>query len=49
MIRVIDYRSALPGGAVGSARPSGMAIGPHRVYLTLAGAPYVISVAKPHL
>lgn len=49
VIRVIDYRSALPGGAVGSAHPSGMAIGPHRVYLTLAGAPYVISVAKPHL
>lgn len=49
VIRVIDYRSALPGDAAASARPSGMAIGPHRVYLTMAGEPYVISVAKPHL
>ncbi|OBF53277.1 hypothetical protein A5787_06560 [Mycobacterium sp. 852002-50816_SCH5313054-b] len=49
VIRVTDYRAALPGGAVRSARLSGMAIGPHRVYLTLAGAPDVISVAKPHL
>ncbi len=49
VIRVIDYRAALPGGAVKSARLSGMAVGPHRVYLTLAGAPYVVSVAKPNL
>ncbi|OBG29717.1 hypothetical protein [Mycobacterium sp. 852002-51057_SCH5723018] len=49
IIRVIDYRAALPGGEARSARPSGMAIGPHRVYLTLAAAPYVVSIAKPHL
>ncbi|OMC17549.1 hypothetical protein [Mycobacterium sp. SP-6446] len=49
VIRVIDYRAHLPSGAVQSARLSGMAIGPHRVYLTLADAPYVVSVAKPHL
>ncbi|ORV92388.1 hypothetical protein AWC11_08360 [Mycobacterium interjectum] len=49
VIRVINYRSRLPGGAARSAALSGMAIGPHRVYLTLADAPYVISVAKPHL
>ncbi len=49
VIRVIDYRSHLPAGAARSAGPSGMAIGPHRVYLTLAGTPYVVSVAKPHL
>jgi hypothetical protein len=49
VIRVIDYRAGLPAGAVQSARLSGMAIGPHRVYLTLADAPYVVSVAKPHL
>jgi hypothetical protein len=49
VIRVTDYRAALPGGAAQSARPSGMAIGPHRVYLTIADTPYVVSVAKPHL
>jgi hypothetical protein len=49
VIRVINYRAGLPGGSVQSAPLSGMAIGPHRVYLTLAGTPYVVSVAKPHL
>jgi hypothetical protein len=49
VIRVIDYRAALPAGEARSARPSGMAIGHHRVYLTLAAAPYVVSIAKPHL
>ncbi|OBH00374.1 MULTISPECIES: hypothetical protein [unclassified Mycobacterium] len=49
VIRVIDYRSHLPAGAARSAGLSGMAIGPHRVYLTLADNPYVVSVAKPHL
>ena len=49
VIRVIDYRAALPGGAVKSVRLSGMAIGPHRVYLTLAETGDVVSVAKPHL
>jgi hypothetical protein len=49
VIRVINYRAGLPSGAIGSARLSGMAIGAHRVYLTLADAPYVVSVAKPHL
>jgi hypothetical protein len=49
VIRVINYRAGLPGGAVQSAGLSGMAIGPHRVYLTLADTPYVVSVAKPHL
>ncbi len=49
VIRVIDYRADLPGGALQSARLSGMAIGPHRVYLTMAGVPDVVSIAKPHL
>ena len=49
VIRVINYRAGLPGGAVQSAGLSGMAIGPHRIYLTLAGTPYVVSVAKPHM
>jgi hypothetical protein len=49
VIRVTNYRAGLPGGPVRSAPLSGMAIGPQRVYLTLAGTPYVVSVAKPHL
>lgn len=49
VIRTIDYRAGLPTGPVASAALSGMAIGPKRVYLTLRGQPYVISVAKPHL
>lgn len=48
VIRVIDYRTRLPG-AVQSAPLSGMAVGPHRVYLTFAGAPYVVGVSKPDL
>lgn len=49
LIRTIDYRAGLPTGPVAAAPLSGMAIGPKRVYLTLRGQPYVISVAKPHL
>ena len=49
VIRTIDYRAGLPGDSVASAPLSGMAIGPKRVYLTLRGQPYVVSVAKPHL
>lgn len=48
VIRAIDYRAGLPPAAQ-SAPLSGMAIGPHRVYLTFAGAPHVVSVAKPRL
>jgi hypothetical protein len=32
-----------------SSQQKGRKDGPHRVYLTLAGAPYVVSIAKPHL
>jgi hypothetical protein len=49
VIRVINYRASLPGGAAQSARLSGMALGPHRVYLTLADTPFVVGVAKPRL
>lgn len=49
VIRVTNYRADLPAGPVRSAPLSGMAIGPRRVFLTLAGTPYVVSVAKPHL
>lgn len=48
VIRVIGYRAGLPPAAQ-SAPLSGMAVGPHRVYLTLADAPYVVGVAKPRL
>ncbi|OBI72916.1 YncE family protein [Mycobacterium asiaticum] len=48
IIRVVDYRAGLPGSSR-SAPLSGLAVGPHRVYLTLRGTPYVVSVAKPRL
>ncbi|WP_231986751.1 hypothetical protein [Mycobacterium sp. 852002-40037_SCH5390672] len=48
VLRTIDYRSGLPPAAQAD-RLSGMAIGPQRVYLTFAGAPYVVSIAKPRL
>ncbi|WP_156628531.1 hypothetical protein [Mycobacterium sp. 1274756.6] len=49
IIRVIDYRDELPAGPARSAEPSGLAVGTHRVYLTLAGQPYLVSIAKPGL
>jgi hypothetical protein len=49
VIRATNYRADLPAGAVQAAPVSGMAIGPHRVYLTLAGTPHVVSVAKPRV
>jgi hypothetical protein len=48
LLRITDYRAALPQSKR-SAPLSGMALGPHRVYLTFAGTPLVVSVAKPHL
>ena len=48
VLRTTNYRRALPE-AQRSAPLSGMAIGPHRVYLTFQGTPLVVSVAKPHL
>lgn len=48
VIRRIDYRAGLPDAAR-TAPLSGMAIGPHRVYLTFARVPYVVSVAKPRV
>jgi hypothetical protein len=48
VLRITNYRASLPK-QVQSAPVSGMAIGPHRVYLTLADTPYVVNVAKPHL
>jgi len=49
VIHVVDYRANLPAGQAKSAPLSGMAVGPHRVFLTLRGANYVVGVAKPHL
>jgi len=48
LIRSIDYRAGLPDAAR-TAPLSGMAVGPHRVYLTFAQVPYVVSVAKPRI
>lgn len=46
IMRRIHFRDALPA-SVRNAPLSGLAVGPNRVYLTLQGVPYVLSVAKP--
>ncbi|WP_428343045.1 hypothetical protein [Mycobacterium sp.] len=48
VLRITNYRTSLPE-AQRAAPLSGMALGPHRVYLTFAGTPLVVSVAKPSL
>lgn len=48
VLHITNYRVGLPE-AVQSAALSGMALGPHRVYLTFAGTPLVVTVAKPRL
>jgi hypothetical protein len=48
VLRTTNYRASLPE-AQRSAPLSGMAVGPHRIYLTFAGTPLVVSVAKAHL
>jgi hypothetical protein len=48
VLRTTNYRAALPE-AQREAPLSGMAVGPHRIYLTFAGTPLVVSVAKAHL
>jgi hypothetical protein len=48
VLRTTNYRAALPESQR-FAPLSGMALGPHRVYLTFTGTPLVVSVAKPHL
>jgi hypothetical protein len=48
LLRITNYRAALPESEQ-SAPLSGMALGPHRVYLTFKGTPLVVSVAKAHL
>lgn len=46
IMRRIHFRDALPPSAR-NAPLSGIAVGPNRVYLTLQGVPYVVSLAKP--
>jgi hypothetical protein len=48
VLRITNYRAALPESQR-SAPLSGMALGPHQVYLTFKGTPIVISVAKARL
>jgi hypothetical protein len=48
VLRITNYRAALPESQRW-APLSGMALGPHRVYLTFKGTPLVVSVAKAHL
>lgn len=49
VLRVIDYRAALPAGPVRAAPLSGLAVGPDHVYLTVRDHPIVIAVTKPRL
>ena len=48
IVTSIDFKSALQG-EVENAPLSGLAVGPDKVYLTLKGQPYVVSVAKPSI
>ena len=48
VLRITNYRAALPESQR-SLPLTGMALGPHRVYLTFEGTPLVVSVAKAHL
>ncbi len=49
VVKSIDYRSALKDAELRQAPVSGLAVGPSRVYLTLRGVPYALSVAEPGL
>ncbi|UNS99883.1 hypothetical protein MMF93_28080 [Streptomyces tubbatahanensis] len=49
VVDTVDYRSALDRPEVRKAPVSGIAVGGDRVYLTLEGAPYTLSIAKPSL
>ncbi len=49
VVKSIDYRAALKDPQLKEAPVSGVAVGPERVYLTLRGVPYALSVAEPGL
>jgi hypothetical protein len=48
IVTTIGFRNALRGAARNAAL-SGLAVGSDRVYLTLQGQPYVLSIAKPSI
>lgn len=48
-VKTIDFRAALERAELRTAPLSGLAVGAERVYLTLGGVPYVLSIAKPSL
>lgn len=48
VIETINFRGPLPN-ALREAPVSGLAVGEDRVYLTLHGEPYVVSIAKPSI
>lgn len=47
VVKRVPYRRALHGAKVKHAAPSGIAVGDERVYLTLRGEPYMVSIDKP--
>lgn len=47
VVDTIHFRNALDSEVLKSAPLSGLAVGDDRVYLTLEGEPYVVSIAKP--
>ena len=47
IVRTVEFRGAVPDGPAKSAPVSGIATGNDRVFVTVAGQPYLISVAKP--
>lgn len=47
VLKRIDYRGALPTEKLKHTPLSGLAVGAERVYLTLDGEPYMVSVATP--
>jgi hypothetical protein len=49
MVRTFEFRGVVPEGPAKSAPVSGIATGNDRVFITLAGQPYIIGVSKPHL
>ncbi|PWI06071.1 hypothetical protein DIZ27_35635 [Streptomyces sp. NWU339] len=49
VVKSVDFRAPVKDTEVRKAPLSGMTVGPERVYLTMRGVPYALSVAKPSL
>jgi hypothetical protein len=49
IVDTIDFRRPLEGDVLQRAPLSGLAVGDDRVYLTLEGEPYVLSITKPSI